>query len=425
MLIISLEILTGGAPPMRPSVLLGLLAVVSPFSSVLADVSVRSPTTVVAASNDKVIQAALEKAKAAVDELNAMLEQKEVIIVEEEPKTSAVPLEFNDVLRVLADLEAVDDALWKQEEDRLKRRNLMRYADIDPLDKEARRKASLSASAFFAVQVPAIDQLAIAHEKIMSEKKSGMVAAAEELNSKLQVLDTKVADSIFTKPAASSFYIAAARLREELRLANLPHAIKYNEQVRLRASYDRLRNLGVAAVKACTATLAISAMPALSVSAVVNLFAQVSTAIDLIHEVLEVTAEEVEGNTMADAIIILEQMLAPYKQRAEETYEKASEVVETVRAKIAEKMAEYEEAKRVKRLAQEVAAKKQAELAAEKQAAQDANKKASSEKPVAQDTKKASPAVAQPEEDEATRLARELEDLTRVLAQLEAQQAKK
>lgn len=412
---------------MRPSVLLGLLAVVSPFSVVLAGASARSPTTVVAANNDKTIQDALNKAKAAVDELNAMLEQKEVVIFEEEPSPSATPLEFNDVLEVLANLEAVDDALWKQEDDRLKRRNEARYANIDPLDKAARREASLSASAFFAVQVPAIDQLAKAHDKVMTEKQAAMAAAAEELDDKLQVLDSKVADSVFTKPSASSFYIVAARLREELRIANLPHVIKYNEQARLRASYDRLRNLGVAAVKACTTTLAISAMPAMSVPAVVGLFKQVSDAIDLIHEVLELTAEEVEANTMSDAIIILEQMLAPYKKSAEETYEKASAVIETVRIKVAEKMAQLEEARRKRREAQELAAREKAQAEAEKKAAEAAQQKDAPKAAEPQAAKKDSTAevAAQAEEAKMAVLANELDELTQLLAKLQAEHANK
>lgn len=393
---------------MRPSVLLGLLAVVSPLSVVLADVSVRSPTAIVATSNDKTIQSALEKAKAAVDELNAMLDQKEVVVVEDEPSPSAVPKEFNNVLEVLANLEAVDDALWDQENERYKRRYNQRYAGVDASKLEAIQKADLTGSAFFMIQEGAVDQLAAAHDKIMSEKKSGMAAAADELDSKLQVLESKVADSIFTKPSASSFYIAAARLREELRLANLPHMIKYNEQARLRESYDRLRKLGVAAVKACTATMAVSALPGMNVVAIVSLFTQVSTAIDLIHEVLETTAEEVERNTMSDAIIILDQMLSGYKETAMETYEKVSAALETARAKVNEKMAEYEAAKQAKRREQALADKKKAEQDAEKQTVQSEEKKA---------TEKA-------EKEELDRLASELEELQRMMAELEEAQAK-
>lgn len=307
---------------MKPPVLLTFLA--SFLVAHAAAAAAREPTIMVATKNKSDIEAALLKAKAAMDELNQVLENQELVIVENDlDETVKVPLEFTDVLKVLANPEAVDDALRQQENARLGRRKAMRLQGVDPNDKEAVRQASMSGSGFYMVQTPAIDQISKAATKIFTEKQMAAAKASKDLDFQLDLLDIQVSRSLYSPLQVSSFYIGAARLREELRLANLPYMIRYNEQVKLAESRQRIYNLAVSAAKVCSMGVALTTLPLNSLATAVALFKNVQAALHLLDEVLEETIVVVVDGVLDDTVKILDQTLQKYSGQANALYQDA------------------------------------------------------------------------------------------------------
>jgi uncharacterized protein YukE len=278
----------------------------------------------VATKNQSSIEAAFQKAKAAMEELNEVLEMQELVIVENELEENLqVTPEFTDVLKVLANPEAVDDALRQQELARLDRRNAKRLAAINPEDKEALRLVSMSGSAFFMVQTPAIEQISKAAAKIFSEKEIAAAKASKDLDSKLDLLDSQISQSLYSPVQVSSFYIAAARLREELRMANLPYMIEYNQQAKLAESRQRLYNLAVSAAKVCSMGVALTTLPLNNLTTAVVLFKHVQATLTLLDEVLDEAVGVTEGGVLDDTIKLLDQTLQKYTGEANVMYQDA------------------------------------------------------------------------------------------------------
>lgn len=310
-------------PPflMKPQVLLTFLA---SFLVVRAAAAARQPTLLVATKNQSDIESALLNAKAAMDELNKVLKENELVIVENDLEANAqVPLEFTDVMKVLANPEAVDDALRQQELARLDRRYAMRLEGINPDDKDARRQVSMSASAFFQIQTPALDQISKAANKIFTEKEMAAAKASKDLDSQLDLLDSQVSQSLYSTVQISSFYIATARLRDELRLANLPYMIRYNEQVKLAESRQRVYDLAVAAAKVCSLGVTLTTLPLNGLGSAVILFKNVQAALSLLDEVIDNAVSVAEDGVLDNAVKILDQTVQKYAGEANSMYQDA------------------------------------------------------------------------------------------------------